>query len=320
MESVKNVVKSATGKDSQFTSGMFSLDARCRPLNKHSGHQVPIQDMSQPSQQSDMKGPDPVSTEVPTEDGGYQTYKAAKKLEGKKAIITGGDSGIGRAIAILYAMEGADSIIAYLPDEQKDAEETRKTVEEHGGKCYLFPTDVSKMENCKKLVEEALEKMGAINIVVNNAAYQNMVNGIAQLSEYVPILSFSSSLKPSFEPQHLINRPQQRPMAQNLRHKHPPLLLPLQIRSQPHEIRRHNHKLRLRKCLHRTARSPRLHILQRRHHQLHPWPSQSTDLPRYQSQCRMPRASVDTADSFDNERVCTRSIQCNADGEAGTAE
>ena len=82
-------------------------------------------------------------------------------------------------------MEGADSIIAYLPEEQKDAEDTRAQVEKYNGKCYLFPTDISKMENCKKLVDEALEKMGAINILVNNAAYQNMINGIAELSEYV---------------------------------------------------------------------------------------------------------------------------------------
>ena len=141
--------------------------------------------MDQPSQQSDMKGPDPVDKQVPTEDGGYQTYKAAGKLEGKKAIITGGDSGIGRAIAILYAMEGADSMLAYLPDEQKDADDTKKAVEEHGGKCYLFPTDLTKKENCKELVDEAVSKMGTINILVNNAAYQNMINGIRELSEYI---------------------------------------------------------------------------------------------------------------------------------------
>jgi len=133
--------------------------------------------MDQPSLQKDMKGPDPADTQLPTEGGGYQTYKAAGKLEGKKAIITGGDSGIGRAIAILYAMEGADSIIAYLPQEQKDAEDTKAAVEKHGGKCCLFPTDIREKENCKKLVDEALEKMGAINILVNNAAYQNMTNG-----------------------------------------------------------------------------------------------------------------------------------------------
>lgn len=130
-----------------------------------------------------MKGPDPADTQIPTEDGGYQTYKAAGKLTGKKAIITGGDSGIGRAVAILFAMEGADSLIAYLPEEQKDAEDTKEAVEKHGGKCYLFPTDVREKENCQKIVDEAVSKMGTVNILVNNAAYQNMVNGINELSE-----------------------------------------------------------------------------------------------------------------------------------------
>ena len=141
--------------------------------------------MNQPSLQKDMKGPDPSNKQLPTEDGGYQTYKAAGKLTGKKAIITGGDSGIGRAIAILYAMEGADSLIAYLPDEDEDARHTKEAVEKHGGKCYLFPTDIRKKENCQKVIDEAMSKMGAVNILVNNAAYQNMTNGINELSEYV---------------------------------------------------------------------------------------------------------------------------------------
>ena len=151
----------------------------------------------------------------------------------------------------MFAMEGADSIIAYLPEEQKDAEDTKAQVEKYNGKCYLFPTDISKMENCKKLVDEALEKMGAINILVNNAAYQNMINGIAELSEYVPKIPYPL-FPTAFPPQLLChqdsrtNIPLQRPMAQNLQHKHPPLLLPLQILPRPHEIRGHNHKLRLR--------------------------------------------------------------------------
>lgn len=74
--------------------------------------------------------PSPTFAHVLTEDGGYQIYKAAGKLKGKKAIITGGDSGIGRAIAILFAMESADSLITYLPEEEKDAQETKKRVEE----------------------------------------------------------------------------------------------------------------------------------------------------------------------------------------------
>lgn len=150
-----------------------------------SGHQIPIHHQDQPSLQSDMKGPEPSDTQLPTEGGGYQTYKAAGKLKGKKAIITGGDSGIGRAIAILFAMEGADSLITYLPDEQKDGEETQKAVEKHGGKCYLYPADVRKQENCKKVVDEAVSKLGGVNILVNNAAYQNMIEDIKDLSESV---------------------------------------------------------------------------------------------------------------------------------------
>lgn len=132
-----------------------------------------------------MKGPEPQNVNIPTEDGGYQTYKAAGKLEGKKALITGGDSGIGRAIAILYAMEGADSMIAYLPEEEEDAQTTKKEVEKRGRKCFLFPTDLTSAENCKKLVDKAVEELGGLNIVVNNAAYQMMINGIHELSEYV---------------------------------------------------------------------------------------------------------------------------------------
>lgn len=130
-----------------------------------------------------MKGKPPATTKIPTEDGGYQTYKAAGKLEGKKAIITGGDSGIGRAIAILYAMEGADSLINYLPEEEEDAQQTRKKVEEYGRKCYLYPADITTKETCKKLVDQAVAEMGTINIVVNNAAYQTVIKTIAELSE-----------------------------------------------------------------------------------------------------------------------------------------
>ena len=151
------------------------------------GHKVPIHDQDQPGIQKDMKGPDPVNKQVPSEDGGYATYLAAGKLKGKKAIITGGDSGIGRAIAILFAMEGADSFIVYLPDEQKDAEETKRLVEKEGAKCWLYATDLRKMENCKKVVGEAAEKMGGINILANNAAYQNMINDIEELTEYVQL-------------------------------------------------------------------------------------------------------------------------------------
>lgn len=129
--------------------------------------------------------PQPVSDKIPTEDGGYQIYKAANKLQGKKALITGGDSGIGRAIAILFAMEGAESMIVYLPEEEKDAHDTQRSVQERGGKLHLLPMDITSAANCKKIVEAALEKMGTINVLVNNAGYQMMQQSIQDISEYV---------------------------------------------------------------------------------------------------------------------------------------
>ena len=133
--------------------------------------------------QKELKGDDPSDKQFPTKYGGYQTYKAAGRLTGKKAIISGRDSGIERAIAILYIVEGTDSFIAYLPKEQKDAEYTKQEVEKHGWKCHLFPTDIRTRENCQKAVDEAKSKMDEINILVNNAAYQTMTNGTNHLSE-----------------------------------------------------------------------------------------------------------------------------------------
>lgn len=131
-----------------------------------------------------MPNPKPLFDEIPTSDGGSQKYKPVGKLEGKKAIITGGDSGIGRATAILFAMEGADSLIAYLPEEEEDAQETKKRVEEYGRKCHLLPTDLRDQGNCRKVVDEALKVFdGQIDILFNNAAYQMMVEDIKDLSE-----------------------------------------------------------------------------------------------------------------------------------------
>lgn len=130
-----------------------------------------------------MPGPDPVNDQLPTDEGGYQLYKAAGKLTGKKALITGGDSGIGRAIAILYAMEGADSTIVYLPEEQKDAEKTQELVREKGGKITLISADLRNQQACKNVVEKATEAMGRINILVLNHGTQMMRETIADLPE-----------------------------------------------------------------------------------------------------------------------------------------
>lgn len=132
-----------------------------------------------------MPDPDPKRTFLPGDKEGEQVpYLAAGKLKGKKAVITGGDSGIGRATALLFAEEGADSLIAYLPDEEKDAQDTKKQVESRGQKCHLVATDLTKQENCKKLAEEAIKVFdGKIDILFNNAAYQMMVEDIKDLPE-----------------------------------------------------------------------------------------------------------------------------------------
>lgn len=161
------------------------------------GYQPKVQQQEHPGFEGKMD-PKPLFDKIPTPDGGAKLYQAANKLEGKKAIITGGDSGIGRSIAVLFAMEGADSFIAYLPQEEEDAQETKRLVEEKGRKCYLHQTDLTDRENCKKLVEDALKQLGGIDILVNNAAYQMMVEDIKDLSEDQWIHTFNTNIHPYF--------------------------------------------------------------------------------------------------------------------------
>ena len=107
----------------------------------------------------------------PKPDHGETSYKGSGRLKGKTAVITGGDSGIGRAVAIAYAREGADVVIAYL-DEHDDAKDTAGLVEEAGQKALLIAGDITEAEHCRHIVAQAAERFGKIDIVVNNAAYQ----------------------------------------------------------------------------------------------------------------------------------------------------
>ncbi|WP_299092686.1 SDR family oxidoreductase [uncultured Metabacillus sp.] len=110
-----------------------------------------------------------------------KTYIGSGKLKNKVAVITGGDSGIGRAVAVFFAKEGADVVISYL-NEQKDAEETKQHVEEHGQKCLLVSGDIGDELVCQQIVSEAVNAFGKIDILVNNAAEQHPQKGIEDIT------------------------------------------------------------------------------------------------------------------------------------------
>lgn len=146
----------------------------------------------QDGQQEQPKPPFPVqSQEKPgieaqmTPRPEYQAplYRGSGKLEGKAALITGGDSGIGRAVAVLFAREGADVAIVYLPVEQQDAEETRRAVEVEGQQCLLIPGDVRTSQFCTDAVEQTARKFGRLDILVNNAAFQNSVQSLDEITD-----------------------------------------------------------------------------------------------------------------------------------------
>ena len=109
-------------------------------------------------------------------------YRGSEKLKDMAAIITGGDSGIGRAIAVLYAREGADVAIVYL-NEHEDAEETKRQVEKEGRRCILAPGDVADAAFCKRAVDETVKAFGRLDILVNNAAFQQHANDILDISD-----------------------------------------------------------------------------------------------------------------------------------------
>jgi NAD(P)-dependent dehydrogenase (short-subunit alcohol dehydrogenase family) len=112
-----------------------------------------------------------------------RTYRAAGKLAGKAALITGGDSGIGRAVAVLYAREGADVAISYLPEEQSDAEETRHHVEAAGRRCLLLPGDLCDARYCDEIVERTVAEFGRLDVLVSNAAHQNRKASLEEVTD-----------------------------------------------------------------------------------------------------------------------------------------
>jgi len=112
-----------------------------------------------------------------------EAYRPAGKLEGKVALITGGDSGIGRAVAVLFAREGADVAITYLPQEQPDADETRQAIEKAGSKCLAIAGDLTDPAFCDDVVEQVADRFGKLDILVANAAHQNRKPSLADVTD-----------------------------------------------------------------------------------------------------------------------------------------
>jgi NAD(P)-dependent dehydrogenase (short-subunit alcohol dehydrogenase family) len=115
-------------------------------------------------------------------DHGEESYRGHDRLKGKSALITGGDSGIGRAIAIAYAREGADVAIGYLPEEEEDARETERWIRQAGRKALLLPGDITSEQHCRAMIERVVSEFGRIDILVNNAAYQMTHQKIEEFS------------------------------------------------------------------------------------------------------------------------------------------
>jgi NAD(P)-dependent dehydrogenase (short-subunit alcohol dehydrogenase family) len=134
---------------------------------------------------------------VPRPDHGETSYKGFGRLSGMKAIITGGDSGIGRAVAIAYAREGADVLISYL-SEDEDAEETRRLVEDAGQKAVLVAGDIQSAAHCREIVKRAVQELGGIDILVNNAAHQATFKDIADISDDEWELTFRVNIHSMF--------------------------------------------------------------------------------------------------------------------------
>lgn len=216
------------------------------------GFQPDVQHQDAPGTQSKL-GPAPAIDQVPDGKGGAKLYQAAGKLKDKKAVITGGDSGIGQSTAVLFAMEGADVFFTYLASEKKDADETVRLVEAKGRKAYAYEADLKAKETCKKVIEVALEKLGAINILFNNHAYQMVQENILSLPEEQWENTFATNIHREF---FLLNflflLCTYIPLLSHIAHHLPfrSLLLPLQIRPSPHDSRRHYHQQRLHQRLH----------------------------------------------------------------------
>jgi NAD(P)-dependent dehydrogenase (short-subunit alcohol dehydrogenase family) len=147
----------------------------------------------------DQPQPMPGSEEAmdPKPDYGEESYKGSGRLKDKKAVITGGDSGIGRAVALAFAREGADVLIAYY-NEHEDAEKTKTIVEDAGRKAILMPGDIKDAAHCRAIVDKAVKEFGRIDILVNNAAHQATFQDVGEISDEEWDVTFRTNIYSMF--------------------------------------------------------------------------------------------------------------------------
>ena len=167
---MQNQIDRKEGKARPKAWGGGAMQAGARP---YPAPPLPAQHLAKPGPEHDLEL-------APMYDAPY--YRGSDKLLDMVALITGGDSGIGRSVAVLFAREGADVAIAYL-DEDKDAEETKRAVENEGRRCILLPGDVSDPKFCKTAVAKTVKQFGQLDILVNNAAFQEHVSRFEDLTE-----------------------------------------------------------------------------------------------------------------------------------------
>ena len=146
-----------------------------------------------------QKQPMPGSTQKmdPRPDHGETSYRGSGRLQGKKAVITGGDSGIGRAVAIAYAREGADVLIAYL-SEREDAQEVKALIEKEGRKAVSVAGDLRNPDHCRSVIQRAVDELAGIDILVNNAAHQASFKDIGDITDQEWQMTFETNIHAMF--------------------------------------------------------------------------------------------------------------------------
>lgn len=155
------------------------------PVTRFPSISPPKQDQPEPGLDKEL---------IPQTDRGQNSYRGTGRLIGRKALITGADSGIGAAVAIAFAREGADIALSYLPAEEPDAQEIKTIIEAAGRQAYLIPGDISQPEFCDQLVEKAAARLGGLDALVNNAGRQIAIEDIADLTDEQWISTYDTNI------------------------------------------------------------------------------------------------------------------------------